>query len=53
MNLCAGINHMGWFLKIEKDGQDLYPILREKFEKPEYYVNEKSEEKFSGISAIL
>jgi alpha-galactosidase len=39
--LCAGINHMAWFLKIEKDGQDLYPILREKFEKPEYYVNEK------------
>jgi len=39
--LCAGINHMAWFLKIEKDGQDLYPVLREKFEKPEYYVNEK------------
>jgi alpha-galactosidase len=39
--LCAGINHMGWFLKIEKDGQDLYPILREKFEQPGYYVNEK------------
>jgi len=39
--LCAGINHMGWFLKIEKDGQDLYPILRANFEKPAYYVNEK------------
>jgi alpha-galactosidase len=39
--LCAGINHMGWFLKIEKDGKDLYPILREKFEQPGYYVNEK------------
>jgi len=39
--LCAGINHMAWFLKLEKDGQDLYPILRERFEKPEYYVNEK------------
>ena len=39
--LCAGINHMGWFLKIEKDGKDLYPILRENFEKPGYYVNEK------------
>jgi alpha-galactosidase len=38
---CAGINHMGWFLKIEKNGQDLYPLLRENFEKPEYYVNEK------------
>jgi alpha-galactosidase len=39
--LCAGINHMGWFLELEHNGQDLYPILREKFEQPEYYVNEK------------
>jgi alpha-galactosidase len=39
--LCAGINHMAWFLKLEHNGQDLYPILRENFEKPEYYVNEK------------
>ncbi len=39
--LAAGINHMAWFLKLEKDGKDLYPILREKFEKPEYYINEK------------
>ncbi len=39
--LCAGINHMAWFLKLEKDGRDLYPILREKMEKPEYYINEK------------
>lgn len=39
--LCAGINHMGWFLRIEKEGVDLYPQLREVFEKPEYYVNEK------------
>jgi len=39
--LAAGINHMAWFLKLEKDGQDLYPKLKENFEKPEYYVNEK------------
>ncbi len=39
--VCAGINHMGWFLKLEHNGKDLYPTLREKFEKPEYYVNEK------------
>jgi len=39
--LCAGINHMAWFLKIEKDGKDLYPLLKENFEKPGYYVNEK------------
>jgi alpha-galactosidase len=39
--LCAGINHMAWFLKLEKDGKDLYPMLRENCEKPEYYINEK------------
>ena len=39
--ICAGINHMGWFTKLEHDGKDLYPILRERFEQPEYYVNEK------------
>ncbi|MEK3917726.1 alpha-galactosidase [Paenibacillus sp. FSL H7-0331] len=39
--LCAGINHMGWFTKIEHRGNDLYPILRERFEQPEFYVNEK------------
>ena len=39
--LCAGINHMDWFLKLEKDGQDLYPLLCANIEKPEYYKNEK------------
>lgn len=39
--LCAGINHMGWFLKLEHKGEDLYPRLRARFEEPEYYVNEK------------
>ena len=39
--VAAGINHMAWFLKIEKDGVDLYPTLKANFEKPEYYVNEK------------
>jgi alpha-galactosidase len=39
--LSAGINHMAWFLKLEHRGKDLYPMLREKFEQPEYYANEK------------
>jgi len=39
--LCAGINHMAWFLKLEHRGRDLYPLLRERFEQPEYYANEK------------
>jgi alpha-galactosidase len=39
--LAAGINHMAWFLKLEKSGKDLYPLLRANMEKPEYYKNEK------------
>jgi len=39
--LAAGINHMAWFLKLEEDGKDLYPLLKANFEKPGYYVNEK------------
>jgi alpha-galactosidase len=41
--LCAGINHMAWFLSLKdkRTGKDLYPALRANCEKPEYYVNEK------------
>ena len=39
--LAAGINHMAWFLKVEKHGEDLYPQLLRNLERPEYYVNEK------------
>jgi len=41
--LCAGINHMAWFLSLrdKRDGRDLYPVLRERIERPQYYVNEK------------
>lgn len=37
----AGINHMDWFLTLTHNGQDIYPILRENMEKPEYFKNEK------------
>ena len=37
----AGINHMAWFLKLEHEGRDLYPLLKGNMEKPEYYINEK------------
>ncbi len=39
--VAAGINHMAWFLKLEHQGRDLYPLLKANFEKPGYYVNEK------------
>ena len=38
---CGGINHMDWFLTLEHKGRDLYPLLRERFEQPEFYKNEK------------
>ena len=42
-HLCAGINHMAWFLSLrdKRDGRDLYPLFRERCEQPGYYVNEK------------
>jgi alpha-galactosidase len=39
--ICGGINHMDWFLKLEHKGRDLYPRLKELFEQPQYYKNEK------------
>jgi alpha-galactosidase len=34
----AGINHLAWFVKLERDGEDLYPLLRQRIaEHPEIY----------------
>ncbi len=57
--LCAGINHMAFYLKFERDGQDLYPEIRrvldegrvpnwnrvryEMFRRLGYFVTESSE----------
>lgn len=27
---CAGINHLAWFVKLEHNGKDLYPLLKQK-----------------------
>jgi alpha-galactosidase len=34
---CAGINHNAWFTTLERDGEDLYPLLRERARMPEIY----------------
>jgi len=39
--VCAGINHMAWFLELAHKGEDLYPLFKANCEKPEYYINEK------------
>jgi len=57
--LCAGINHMAFYLRFERDGQDLYPLVRrvieegrvpdwnrvryEVFRRLGYFVTESSE----------
>jgi alpha-galactosidase len=57
--ICAGINHVAFFLKFERDGQDLYPLIRqvldqgrapdgnrvryEMFRRLGYFVTESSE----------
>jgi alpha-galactosidase len=57
--LCAGINHVAFYLKFERDGQDLYPLIRqvleqgrvphdnrvryEMFKRLGYFVTESSE----------
>jgi len=33
----AGINHLAWFTKLERNGEDLYPLLRERAQIPEIY----------------
>lgn len=35
--LCAGINHMAFYLKLEKEGQDLYPRLFEASRDPKIW----------------
>jgi alpha-galactosidase len=34
---CAGLNHNAWFTTLERDGEDLYPLLRERARIPEVY----------------
>ena len=38
---CLGVNHQAFITEITEDGKDLYPILREKINDPEYYNREK------------
>jgi alpha-galactosidase len=47
----AGINHMAWFLKLIYHGEDVYPLLKEKFNDPEIYS--KPEAIVQGIYADI
>jgi len=36
--VCAGINHLAWYLKLERNGRNIYPRLRKRIESdPEVY----------------
>ena len=37
----GGINHMSWFLRFERDGQDLYPLLFQAAEDEEIYGRDR------------
>jgi alpha-galactosidase len=39
--VCAGINHMAFYLRLEKAGIDLYPRLFDAMSRPEVYSNNK------------
>jgi alpha-galactosidase len=39
--ICAGINHMAFYLRMKKDGKDLYPRLWKAMENPEVYNDNK------------
>lgn len=39
--ICAGINHMAFYLKLQKNGVDLYPRLFEAMNNPEIYSSNK------------
>jgi len=39
-SVCAGINHMAWYVKFEWNGEDAYPLLREAVKRPEIYERE-------------
>jgi len=37
--VCAGINHLAWYLKLEHKGEDIYPRLRERVRKNKKIYN--------------
>jgi alpha-galactosidase len=36
----AGINHMAWFLKYQRNGQDAYPLIHQAMQNPDIYAQD-------------
>ena len=46
--VCAGINHMAWYLQFKKNGKDAYPLIRRAVKKKEIYDLEKVRNEMFG-----
>lgn len=44
--ICAGINHMAWFLEFKWNGKDAYPLIKEKYNDPEIYKKDVTKFEF-------
>lgn len=52
--VCAGINHMAWFMELSRQGEDLYPRLRERAQQPEIYEQDPARfELFLALGAFV
>ena len=38
--LCAGINHLAWYIEFKWNGEDAIPLIKKAVEKPEIYEQE-------------
>ena len=50
--LCAGINHVAFYLKFERDGEDLYPLIRKVAESGEIPMRGSAERSDGGLSGL-
>ena len=50
--LCAGINHMAFYLKFERDGEDLYPLIRDVAKSGRIPVRGDADRSDGGVSGL-
>jgi len=50
--LCAGINHMAFYLKFERNGEDLYPLIRQVADSGEIPCRGEANRSDGGVSGL-
>lgn len=50
--ICAGINHVAFYLKFERDGEDLYPLIRKVAQSGEVPMRGSKERTDGGLSGL-